>query len=177
MSIIVGATGKRYPPAEEQRALQEAFPECGYEWLPRAERWRVVRNVPWTEAARLIDSGQLTMEDVEAFLESRYMEGHLDPGDGIMVHAFTIQGPNGEYSEPGSHVVEALKKADLHTDNRSARQIVQEHIKRTSEHEVSVFKAQTEAVEEAYELLDHRFRQLPRMHYPENPISQKDAQN
>lgn len=160
--IYTGTEHYRTPPEDAQRELQEAYPELFYEWLPRAKRWAVKRRVPWEDVDRLAREGQIHQADIDAHREQRRAEGHMDDGDALVVHAFTVQGPDGEYLEPGGYVIEALRRADTHRHPGGVRGALREVLQKEKEREAQLDKWYRDQIEQAVEYFDPWLRQNPR---------------
>lgn len=175
MIITVGEE-HRVPPEDAQRELQQHFPELRYSWMPKAKRWAVVREVPWSEVESLVRQGVMSELDIDLHLKYRHQMGYLGPGDKIAIHAFTVRGRNGEYVEPGSWVIEALKRADVqNTQNyTSVRKALWDTIDKVRERERELERMQSEAIADAVESRRRQFEYLPMVHYDKNPISRDD---
>lgn len=165
---------RREPPPEAQRELQEAFPDCFYEWMPNAKRWAVKRRVPWDQIDRLAKEGKITQEDIDAYREMRQMDGLGDAGGEIIVHAFTVQDPEtGEPIEPCSMVVEAMKRADAYRHPGGIRGALKEVIERNKKREQELDQWITDAIDAAVEKYAPWLRQLPRMFYSDPEVLKK----
>lgn len=167
---------RREPPPEAQRELQEAFPDCFYEWMPKAKRWAVKRRVPWEQVDQLAKEGKITQADVDAYREMRQMDGLGDASGELIVHAFTVQNPEtGEPIEPCSMVVEAMKRADTHRHPGGVRGALREVIERNKQRERELDQQMADAIEAAVDKYEPWLRQLPRMFYPD-PEAKKNEQ-
>lgn len=168
--MIRGMRGQPLAPVSAQQELEKEFPDCFYEWMPRAKMWCVKRKVPWNEVEKLIAKGRLTEIDVARHLADRQKLGIFGAGDHMVVHAFTLRGPTGEPIEPGTYVVEAMKKADTQKHPEGVRGVLKETIRATLQREAEVDAWYTDQVEQAVQHHDASLRGLPAMAYPNNPI-------
>ncbi len=161
----------RVPPADVERHLRDSFPDCFLEWMPKIGRWAVKRRVPWEEVSQLIEQKKLSEGDVDAHRLDRWAEGHEDAGSHLIVHAFTVQDPNnGDPVEPGTWLVEAMKRADTRNPNAhpgGVRGAVKELLARRRAEEDELDRLYKSQIDDAVEDRDYLFRQLPRMFYPE----------
>lgn len=175
MLVGVGEQRGKQPPPDAQRELQEAFPECFYEWMPKAERWAVMRRVPTGEVDRLVSEKKVSEADIIAHLESRFQEGHRDAGPYIVVYAFTVQDPDtGEPMEPAGWVVETLRRIDTQNDQvypGGVRQAVRDVLKRRKAAEETWDSMVQEAVEEAVEYRTDALEGTRHFAQPNNPFN------
>jgi hypothetical protein len=172
MGLVLIGREHKVPPDDAVKALREAFgDEVFLEWMPNSRRWAVKRRVPWNEVEELARHGKITAADIEAHMEARYLEGHEDAGEALVLHAFTVQDPKtGEPVEPGPWLVEVLQRADTHRLPGGFRQALREVLEQRKKREQELDAWYKDQVEQAVEHFDPWLRQLPRMYYRENPI-------
>ena len=168
--------GQRSPPADAQRELQEAFPECSYYWMNACKRWGVQRKVPWHEVDDLVQRGLITEADIFAYVEQRFIEGYKDPGADFVVHAFTVQDPDtGEPLEPSSGIVEAMRKADTQQHPRGVMGAVKDSIDAAFRREAEVDAMIKDGIEQVIESWDYRLRQNPRINVTDDLTTENDS--
>lgn len=172
--LILFNDNYRVPPADVEQAIRESFPECFLEWMPRAKRWAVMRRVPWESVDRLVGERKLTEADIQVHKLNRYEQGYNDQGPYLVIHAFTVQDPaNGDPVEPGTWLVEALKRADTFSNKQypgGIRGAIKDIIGKRKAEEAALDTLYKQRIDDAIDERDYLFRGLPRMAYPTNPI-------
>lgn len=179
MGASLGVERGKLPPEGAQRELQEAFPECFYQWIPRAQRWAVMRRVPTGEVDRLLGERKLSEADIIAHLEERFSQGFQDAGSHVVIYAFTVQDPDtGEAMEPGGWVVEILKRIDTQNGQNypgGERQAARDVLKRRRAAEDSWDKMVEEAVDAAVEYRQDAFEERRHFAFQKNPLNKDKA--
>jgi hypothetical protein len=170
--MLLDIGGNPLPPPEAERELRREFPECGYEWMPRIKRWRVIREVPWEEVEKLAARGLIGEIEIQQHLEHRRKLGFFGAGDYLVVHAFTVRAPDGGYLEPGPYVVEALKKADTQRHPKGIRGLLKETIEAQLRHEEKLDAWYKDQIDEAVKHHDAALRGLPAEAFPVNPLAE-----